>query len=485
MSIKLINKLLLNTSFQSFLNIIISIIFLFICSSKAYTQIRILSGTNLINTGSLIVKDIGIINNGTFNNSIGTIVFNGSENSTVGGNGENVFNNLIVNKTLQTAKVILSGDITLNGTLTLMTGDLDLYDNVLVIGPSASISGESNSNIIFSSFNNGSRGYLTTTRNYFTPLSSETFGNIGITLSTTVPTGNTTIRRYFDAAAIGINTGMSKQFSIVPAVNTDLNATMVMKYFGSECQGLNPSAMETYFSINGGTSWIRTTSTVDYNSETQSGTLTISGLSTFHDNNRWTASDDSHPLPVVLLSFVGSVNKRDVSLKWVTEREINNAGFEIQRALLNSGNLNWNKVGYVTGNGTNNGHVKYSFDDIKVNSGMYKYRLKQFDFNGNTEYFTLENSLEIMLPNSFTMGQNYPNPFNSSTKIEYQVPKDAFVNIKIFDITGRELNTIVNDVKEPGYYTALFDGSRFSSGVYFYRMTAGTFSKILKMTVLK
>lgn len=448
-------------------------------------QVRISNGTNFINTGSLIVKDIGIINNGTFSNSQGTISFSGSDVSSVGGSGETYFNNLTINKSINTAKVVLNGNITLNGTLMLSSGDLDLYDKILTLGTSALISGETNENLIYSSFTNGSRGYITTTRNYSGPLSSETFGNIGITLSTDAATGSTTIKRMFDAASIDTYTGMSRQFSVIPALNSGLNANMSIKYFASECTGLNPSVLEAYLSTDAGSSWERAAATTSYNTETLSGYLTLSGLSSFPANNIWTASDDSHPLPVLLLSFTGSVNKRDVSLKWVTESENNNAGFEIQRALLNSGNLNWEKAGYVNGSGTKNEPVTYSFNDLKVNSGIYKYRLKQIDFNGNAEYFILESRLEIELPNSFNLGQNYPNPFNPITKIDYQVPKSSLINIKIYDITGRELRTIVNEIKEPGYYTESIDASAFSSGVYFYRMIAGTYSRILKMMILK
>lgn len=485
MSINISRKVIYRLFFRCFVIVIIPLIFVIIFNNRTTGQVRINSGTNLINTGNFVVKDIAIINNGTFSNSQGTISFGGSEISYVGGNGENIFNNLSINKSVNTAKVMLSSNITLNGTLTITNGDLDLYDKILTLGSSAVISGESNNNIIFSSFTNGSRGYITTTRNFSSPLNSETFGNIGILLSTAEATGSTTAMRFFDAAAIDSYSGMSKQFSIIPANNTGLNANLIMNYFAAECQGLNPSGMEAYYSGNGGGLWERTASITSFNSETQSGTLSISGLSSFPLDNKWTASDDSHPLPVELSSFTGSVNKRDVLLKWVTESENNNAGFEIQRALINPGNLNWVQAGFINGNGTKNEPVTYSFNDRKVNSGVYKYRLKQIDFNGNTEYFDLESKLEIETPNSFSLGQNYPNPFNPHTKIDFQVPKNALVSIKIFDITGRELKTIVNEIKEPGYYTASFYASGFSSGVYFYRMTAGTYSKILKMTVLK
>jgi len=117
------------------------------------------------------------------------------------------------------------------------------------------------------------------------------------------------------------------------------------------------------------------------------------------------------------------------------------------------------------------------------------YRLKQVDFNGNFEYFNLANEVNVGVPGKFALGQNYPNPFNPTTKINYELAADSKVSIKIYDMTGREMYNLVNEVKPAGYYTAEFDGANFASGVYFYMINAEggnqSFVKTMKMVLVK
>lgn len=90
-----------------------------------------------------------------------------------------------------------------------------------------------------------------------------------------------------------------------------------------------------------------------------------------------------------------------------------------------------------------------------------------------------------MLPASFSLKQNYPNPFNPATKIKYDIARLSHVKIVIFDVMGREVKTIVNELLKPGTYEAYFDGSQLASGVYFYKITAGDFSETMKMLMIK
>ena len=85
----------------------------------------------------------------------------------------------------------------------------------------------------------------------------------------------------------------------------------------------------------------------------------------------------------------------------------------------------------------------------------------------------------------YELSQNYPNPFNPVTKINYALPKQGFVSLKIYDITGREIQTLVNEVKQEGYYTVDFNGSHLSSGVYFYRIQSGNFVNVKRMVLIK
>ncbi len=89
------------------------------------------------------------------------------------------------------------------------------------------------------------------------------------------------------------------------------------------------------------------------------------------------------------------------------------------------------------------------------------------------------------LPNDFSLMQNYPNPFNPSTKISYQLPVGSNVTLKVYDMLGNEVETLVNEEKTIGSYEVNFDASKLSSGVYFYRLTAGSFIETKKLILIK
>ncbi|HEY6436739.1 MAG TPA: T9SS type A sorting domain-containing protein, partial [Ignavibacteriaceae bacterium] len=85
----------------------------------------------------------------------------------------------------------------------------------------------------------------------------------------------------------------------------------------------------------------------------------------------------------------------------------------------------------------------------------------------------------------FSLSQNYPNPFNPSTRINYSVPFTSFIKIKLYDILGNEVATLVNEEKPAGVYEISFDASRLSSGVYFYQLKADSFVETRKMILLR
>jgi photosystem II stability/assembly factor-like uncharacterized protein len=195
---------------------------------------------------------------------------------------------------------------------------------------------------------------------------------------------------------------------------------------------------------------------------------------------------NNKPLPVSLYSFSGITHGNDVSLTWKTTSETNNAGFFIEKSECGIQNSEWKNVGFVKGKGTTNTETNYMFEDKKLATGKYKYRLKQIDYNGNFEYHNLSGEVEVGVPKKYELSQNYPNPFNPMTKIDFQLPMDGKVSLVIYDITGREIATLLNnEFKKADYYTVMFNGSNFSSGVYFYRITADKYVMTKKMVLLK
>jgi hypothetical protein len=192
---------------------------------------------------------------------------------------------------------------------------------------------------------------------------------------------------------------------------------------------------------------------------------------------------DLMPVPVELTSFTASAKSVGVVLNWTTASEINNHGFEIERS---QDNESFYRIGFVQGTGTTTEMQSYSFvDDIEY-SGVktYYYRLRQVDLDGRSQYSDVVN-VDFDIPKDFVLSQNYPNPFNPSTKITYALPTQRPVVIKVYDLTGQEVITLVDEVKEAGTYEINFDAVNYSSGVYIYQMSAGDFSSVKKMSILK
>ncbi len=191
-------------------------------------------------------------------------------------------------------------------------------------------------------------------------------------------------------------------------------------------------------------------------------------------------------VPVELVSFSANVSYNSVTLNWTTASELNNSGFEVERSVISNEvrNLNWQSIGFVNGNGTTSESHAYSFVDDNLSIGKYTYRLKQIDLDGS---FTYSNEIEVDLglPLSFSLEQNYPNPFNPSTSIKYQVSSISNVSLKVYDILGNEIATLVNEIQPAGIYEVNFNASSLPSGVYFYKLQASSFSETKKMLLMK
>lgn len=193
-------------------------------------------------------------------------------------------------------------------------------------------------------------------------------------------------------------------------------------------------------------------------------------------------------LPVEMSLFTYSLTDNDVELKWTTSSETNNAGFHIECSVISREeplSNTWSEIGFVTGNGNSTQPVSYSFIDNDLRSGRYAYRLKQTDYNGNFEYFSLNTEILIGLPENFTLDQNFPNPFNPSTKISFGIPYSSETKLSVFDISGKEIATLANGKMEAGNYVFTWNASGFSTGVYFYKLTADGFTQVKKMMLLK
>ncbi len=250
-----------------------------------------------------------------------------------------------------------------------------------------------------------------------------------------------------------------------------------------------------YHTTDGGANWVK------QNIQSFDG---LSQVFFVNDTKGWavgslgTILTTENPVPVELTSFTAQAGEGEVNLNWETATEKSNRGFEVERMRnyvspadggKTAGLQDWEKIGFVKGNGTTTEKHLYSFTDNNAAVGNYGYRLKQLDLDGSYEY---TKAVEVNVNNylKYELSQNYPNPFNPSTRITYSIPSAEFVTLKIYDALGNEAAVLVNEEKPAGRYTINFNshsenGQRLSSGVYFYRLRAGEYTSTKKLILMK
>jgi len=218
-------------------------------------------------------------------------------------------------------------------------------------------------------------------------------------------------------------------------------------------------------------------------------TSTLLGISFVNEGYGWAVGVDGvvlayeNTVPVELTSFTASVNNKNMNIRWRTASEKNNSGFEILRSIQNEDN--WNQIGFVEGHGTTTEENDYSFVDKDLESGNYSYKLVQVDFGGTQTESEIINVEVNSQPEEYSLSQNYPNPFNPTTTIEFSIPQSENVKLIVFNSLGEEVATLVNEFKESGKHEIDFKEIDIPSGVYYYKIIAGSFAETKKMILLK
>jgi hypothetical protein len=211
-------------------------------------------------------------------------------------------------------------------------------------------------------------------------------------------------------------------------------------------------------------------------------------------------------LPVVLSTFTAIPSDRGVVVKWRTESELNNLGFDVYRSENPDGKFAKVNPAYIKGAGTDSIPHDYQLvDESAVVGKTYYYYIESISFSGERERSHIIKVIidasgkarvtGLMQPAKPALLQNFPNPFNPETWIPFHLADDADVTIRIFDIRGKQIRAIHLGQTPAGYYetrgnAAFWDGrdsygQEVSSGIYFYNLTAGTFSATKKLTIIK
>ena len=197
--------------------------------------------------------------------------------------------------------------------------------------------------------------------------------------------------------------------------------------------------------------------------------------------------DNLAPLPVLnfMSTLAGTIPAVEVNLSWSPNSEADLKNYVIFRAdYANADPDTLTPLSIVT-------DTTY-LDTSPLSDTSYYYISAQDIHNNLSEpvsvqvgVITSADSEVETIPNEFALYQNYPNPFNPATKIRYQLPQESKVIIKIYDILGSEVITLLNEEKQAGVYEVNFDGGGLTSGIYFYRLQAGNFVETKTMILLK
>ena len=372
--------------------------------------------------------------------------------------------NFTVNKS--SGNVILNSNLTIgsSATLTMTSGNLVTNSNTLTLDASSSISGEGNGHYVV--------GNLATSQTVASSASSS-FGNIGFSIAAgSGDLGVVNVTRVSGTAPAGLGSKINRSWEIIAANSVARDLTF--SWNSDDDGSIDRTQTIVYLSSNSGSSW--TSVSGSYNLTTDPRSISALSMTLSPSSSLFTVGDASSPLPVELTSFTGSVNGNVVTLNWSTATEVNNYGFEVLR--------DGTKVGFVKGNGNSNSPKAYSFTDKPSEAKILKYEIKQVDFDGSAKmYGPVE--VNVIAPANFVLHQNYPNPYNPTTSIKYEVPFADHVTLKVYNIIGQEVATLFDGIREAGSYTVKFDGSKLSSGIYVYSLKSSSFSKTVKMILMK
>lgn len=401
--------------------------------------------------------------------------YNGSVAQVTGALLPATLNNFTINNS---SGVTLSGNSIVNGALALTSGNLTTSTNTLSISSSGSVS-RTSGHVIGNFQKNVATGatsktFEVGTTNGYSPV-TVTFGSVSVagdlttvaTQSTqpNVVTANETLNRYWSFTNTGITydnysatfSYLSADFNGSPFVEATDEATMVVGQY---------SASTWSFPTIG-------------TRDAAGNTIQVTGVTSFSD---FAIGKNAAALPVELTSFKSNVLGKAVNLTWKTATEVNNYGFEVERATV--GGISFAKVSFVKGSGNSNSPKEYSFTDNDLQQGKYQYRLKMLDNDGTFEYSKIVEA-EIIAPKEFALSQNYPNPFNPVTTINYSLPIDSKVMLVVYSINGEKVAELINEMQTAGSYNIPFNANGLASGTYFYRLQAGEFVQTKKMIILK
>jgi hypothetical protein len=432
---------------------------------------------------SKILRETGSLSNSpTFANSV-DVEYGGSIGVTTGFElplSTTALRNLIINNS---GDVTLGADVTVNDSLIFLSGDLITGDYQLTLASGGVFHDPTNTGDIVgnaeATFDVGGG-------------SAGDFSELGVIIGTgTDNLGSVTVTRTTgDAGVVTVGANSSiKCYWVITSDNPPSNGRdLTFQWDSSLDNGKDLTIAQVYKSDDGGSSWIAFGDQQDISGAGDPRSMTVNTTS-FSD---WTVSDGDNPLPIKLANFYAETVPGSIILHWRTESEYKNAGFHVYRDDMNISGL-------IEGAGITSEAQDYVYVDTDVEPGE-TYRYKISDIHDETGVETFHPEIVVLaadsegtgdnIPKQFALYANYPNPFNPQTMIKFDLPKASDVNIKIYDVTGRLVRTLVSDRLNAAYHEVIWNGrddngQNISSGTYIYKMITDDYTESKQMILLK
>ncbi len=356
--------------------------------------------------------------------------------------------------------ILINNDLSYSGSINFVSGNINLNGRKIIMENNATIVNETNDRRIY-----GTSGTVETTRTFADALADQTFGGIGITVTTAVAPGATTIKRgHTQQTGLG-NQSIYRYFDIQPTTNTGLNATLRMDYFDNEVSVTHiEENLKFYRSTDAGLSWLRQS---ESSVNTGSNYMEMTAIDAF---SRWTISDEiNQPLPVEFLGMdIACQRDNEVIINWSTASEVNTNYFALERS---RDGFEWEVVGEEPAAGNSSTQTNYSFTDESAGPNFEGYfRLRQVDIDGKFELF----APLFIICNNDKIGrvEIYPNPSDGKVQVfiyaEQGMEGPAVLELKdaIGKLVHRQDFTI-----QPGAAAYPINFSDKQSGMYYLNIT--------------
>jgi hypothetical protein len=420
-----------------------------LASGQVSGQLTITPGAqfSIFSDTKLTLQNSDLINNGNFLvATTSPVSFTGDASSFIAGDQAVRFFKLEINKT-GNQSVSLHKTISVGSSVLCTAGFLDLNGFNLDLETSGRIDGESNVHRIVGA--NGGQVLLTTTLN--APVNVNP-GNLGAILTSNQNLGQVTIRRgHQSQVGNGLSSSILRYYEILPANNTNLNATLRFNYFDGELNGINEDLL-ALFSSEDNINWVNR----GFSSRSATDNfVTQTGINSF---SRWTLSNGADsPLSVLFVLFNAKCEQGTVLLTWKTAQEQNSSHFDIEKSI---DGIHWSVIGRVAAAGNSSGERNYSFaDGIAVVDAQY--RIGEYDLTGGAHYTSVIRS-SCDVTDLFSL---WPNPTNDKVIINIKTTFESLATIKLFDSKGALIKTKKTTVL-PGNNQFSLDMASLPRGTY-------------------